>query len=218
MPTTPLRTVFACLLALTVAACAGNPVRSDGGWAEDAARDLSFSRVLVVGVSPDVNQRCAFEDSMAQALQQLGTAAQSACAVLGSKEPLSRESVEKAIAATGADAVLATRPMGGSVGVREGGTHETRGAGYYKPTGFGYAYDYWGPYGMPVVYGEFQTAPAEFVLQGKAQVSSGLFQAGSAALVYSVDTEAARLESREQGLVTVTSSIAAQLRGAGLLR
>ena len=36
-----------------------------GTWQEGAPRKQSFSRVLVVGVSPNVNQRCAFEFFMA---------------------------------------------------------------------------------------------------------------------------------------------------------
>ena len=218
MPTAPLRTVFACLLALTVAACAGSAVRSDGRWAEGVTAGQSFSRLLVLGVSPDVNQRCAFEDSMVQALQAEGVAATSACAELGVREPLTRESVERGVASSGADAVLATRPLGSSVQVKEGGTIETRGDAYYKATDFGYATDYWGVYGVPVVYGEFHTAPADFYLQGAVRVASALYRTSDATHVYTVRTDAERVESRQQGMLVVTTGIATQLRKAGLLR
>jgi hypothetical protein len=217
MPHVVTRTLLATLALATAVACT-NPVHSSGGWAEGARGSGPYSQVLVLGLSPDINQRCAFEDSMTQALQQLGTAARSSCAVMGTKEPITREAVEKAIAATGAEAVLTTRPLGGSTQVKEGGTNETRGGAYYKPTGVGYAYNYWGPYGVPVVYGEFQTAPAEFHLQGGGTVRTDVYQAGTAALVYSTETDAERLESRAQGVVVVTDAIAAQLRRDGLIR
>ena len=218
MPIVSLRVVTACLLAVALAACAGSAVKSDGRWAEGVAAGESFSRLLVLGVSPDVNQRCAFEDSMVQALQAQGVGAASACAVLGIREPLTRESVERGVASVGADAVLATRPLGSSVQVKEGGTIETRGDAYYKATDFGYATDYWGVYGVPVVYGEFHTAPADFYLQGAVRVASALYRTRDATHVYTVRTDAERVESRQQGLLVVTTGIASQLRKAGLLR
>lgn len=218
MPTTPLRLAFTCLLLTMVAGCAGNPVKSSGSWAADAKRGTTFTRVLVLGVSPDINQRCAFEDSMVQALQGAGVAAATSCSIIGPKEPLTREAVENAAASVQADAVLATRPLGSSSQLREGGTHETRGEGYYKATGYGVAYDYWGAYGVPVVWGEFQTAPAEFVLEGSARLRAEIYETAGAALVYSLQTEAGRLESRSQALIVITSEIAAQLRKDGVIR
>jgi len=218
MPTPSLRAVTACLLAVALAACAGSAVKSDGRWAEGVAAGQSFARILVIGVSPDVNQRCAFEDSMVQALQAQGVTAGSTCAVLGIREPLTREAVERGVASFEADAVLATRPLGSSVQVKEGGTIETRGDAYYKATDWGYATDYWGVYGVPVVYGEFQTAPADFYLQGAVRVASALYRTADATHVYTVKTDAERVESRQQGMMVVTTGIATQLRRDGLLR
>jgi len=218
MPTPSLRAVTACLLAVALAACAGSAVKSDGRWVEGVAAGQSFARILVIGVSPDVNQRCAFEDSMVQALQAQGVTAASTCAVLGIREPLTREAVERGVASFGADAVLATRPLGSNVQVKEGGTIETRGDAYYKATDWGYATDYWGVYGIPVVYGEFQTAPAEFYLQGAVRVASALYRTADATHVYTVKTDAERVESRQQGMMVVTTGIATQLRRDGLLR
>lgn len=218
MTTIPFRMALGCLLAAALAGCAGAPVKSDGRWLEGVAGGETFSRILVLGISPDVNQRCAFEDSMVQALQDQGVAAASGCAVLGIREPLTRESIERGIESFGADAVLATRPLGSSIQVKEGGTRETRGDAYYKPTDWGYATDYWGVYGVPVVYGEFQTAPADFYLQGAVQVVSGLFRTADATHVYTVKTDAERIESRQQGMMVGTTSIAGELRRDGLLR
>lgn len=212
----------ACLAGFVLVAAAGcastDSVKSNGAWAGDAARNQTFSRLLVVGVSPDINQRCAFEDSMAQALRGANVGAETSCSILGAKEPLTREAIEKAVASIKADAVLATRPLGGSTQLKEGGTIESRGDARYKATDIGYGYGYYGAYGVPVVYGEFQTAPAEFYLEGGGKVLSEIYETTGAAMVYSVETEAKRLESRSQGLIVVTSSIADALRKAGLVR
>ena len=211
-----------CLAGFVLVAAAGcattNAIKSDGAWAADAARNQSFSRLLVVGVSPDINQRCAFEDSLAQALRSASVGAETSCSILGAKEPLTREAVEKAVASIKADAVLATRPLGGSTQLKEGGTIESRGDVRYKATDIGYGYGYYGAYGVPVVYGEFQTAPAEFYLEGGGSVRTEVYETGKAGLVYSMQTDAKRLESRSQGLIVVTSSIADELRKAGLVR
>lgn len=213
------RACLAGFVLVAAAGCAGtNTVRSDGAWAADAVRNKSFARLLVVGVSPDINQRCAFEDSMAQALRSASVGVGTSCSILGAKEPLTREAVEKAIASIQADAVLATRPLGGSTQLKEGGTIESRGDAYYKATDIGYGYGYYGAYGVPVVYGEFQSAPAEFYLEGGGGVRSEIYDTATAAMVYSVQTEATRLESRSQGLIVVTTSIADALRKAGLIR
>lgn len=213
------RVCLAGFVLVAAGGCAaGNPVKSDGAWAEGAEKGRSFTRLLVVGVSPDINQRCAFEDSMAQALRSASVRADMSCTVIGAKEPLTREAVEKAVAAIQADAVVATRPLGGSAQLKEGGTIESRGDAYYKATDFGYDYGYYGAYGVPVVYGEFRSAPAEFYLEGGGRVRTDIFETGKAGLVYTVLTEASRLESRSQGLIVVTSAISGQLRQAGVIR
>jgi len=56
----------ALLAVATLAGCAGQSVISDGLWREGVERNQAFTRVLVVGVSPNINQRCAFEQDLAQ--------------------------------------------------------------------------------------------------------------------------------------------------------
>jgi len=194
------------------------PVRVDGSWGEGVPRDQSFSKVLVVGVSPDVNQRCAFEEDLANNLREASVVARASCRELGVKEPLTRENIERAVASFGADAVLATRLVQAGMGLAEGGTTETRGDAYYKPIGYGYETGYWGAYGVPVVYGAFQTAPSVISLQGTATIVSTLFETRGATPVYIVETRAQGFESREQGLTLVTPAIAERLVRAGVVR
>ena len=207
------------LAVAVMAGCAGQPVTSNGSWREGVPRDQTYSRLLVIGVSPDINQRCAFEQDLADSLRSATVAARSSCNVMGAqKEPLTREGVEAAVASFGADAVLATRLVDSSMGLKEGGTRETQGDAYYKPIGFGYDVGYWGAYGVPVVWGQFQTAPSAITLQGTAHITTTLFETRGATPVYIIDTKATNLQSREQGLTEVVPTISRRLRQDGLVR
>lgn len=210
------------LLAGTVAlsGCA-QTVRVKSDWQPDAARDQPFSRVLVVGVSPDYNQRCAFEGFVANQIRSEATAAFTSCHLLSHDEPLTRENIDRVIVEHDVDAVLATILVAAEVAAQEGGTSETRGEGYYKATDYGYAVDYYGrygAYGVPVVYGEFRTAPPITTVRGSVDIASRLYETGGATLVYEVTTTAHDLESRAGGLAEVSGAIADRLRRDGLIR
>jgi hypothetical protein len=202
-----------------LAGCAGQPVTSTGAWREGVPRNQTFSKLLVVAASPDINQRCAFEQDLADSLRSASVAARSSCNEMGAdKVPLTRESIERAVASFGADAVLATRLVDASMGLKEGGTRETRGDAYYKPIGFGYDVGYWGAYGVPVVWGQFETAPSAISLNGTAHITTTLFDTRDAAPVYIIDTRASNLQSREQALTEVVPTISDRLKRDGLVR
>lgn len=210
----------ACLVGIAVAGLAGcsQTVKTEGQWGENVPRGQGYSRLLVVGLSPDINVRCAFENDLAANLRSATVTAKTSCSVLGTKEPITRENIERGIATFDADAVLATRLVDASAKLAEGGTDDTQGGGYYKATGSGYTTGYWGAYGVPVIYGEFQTAPSLFSVQGTIHIKTSVYETRGATLVYSVDTEATNLETREQALVDITPAIAASLRQNGLVR
>jgi hypothetical protein len=211
----------AVLAAVILAGCAGQMalgVDVDGTYTPGVARSGGFANLLVVGVSPDVNQRCAFEQALASNLRSDTVKATMSCSVMSTKEPITREAIEKAVATLGADAVLATTLVDSTARVKEGGSADARGGGYYKATGIGYDYGYYGAYGVPVVYGEFETAPSVFSISGTARLSSRLFETREAALIYTLETKAKNLPSRELALAEITPAIAERLRQDGLLR
>lgn len=193
-----------------------------GAWQEGAPRKQSFSRVLVVGVTPNVNQRCAFEFFMASRLTSGSVQAIRSCDAVKEKVPLTLESIEQAITAAQADAVLATSLVSREFEAKEGGSRDTRGTASYKATdaGFatGYYGGYYGVYGVPVIYGEFATAPAFTIAQGKAQVASRFYQTRDKALIYTLETKATKLESTDAALHDFAAAIADKLRREGLIR
>jgi len=52
-----------------------NQVSVNGAWQDDVPHNQSFKRVLVVGVTHDLNQRCAFEHFLAARVNSESTVA-----------------------------------------------------------------------------------------------------------------------------------------------
>ena len=213
--------VFGPVLVLLAAGCLSGCTRSgvvDGTFTEGIARSGGFTNILVLGVSPDVNGRCAFEYALAANLRSDAVKATASCAVMSTKAPITREAIEGVVATLGADAVLATSLIASTAKAKEGGSADARGGGYYKATGYGYDYGYWGAYGVPVVYGEFETAPSVFSISGTAALSSRLFETRDATIVYSLETKAKSFDSRELAIARITPAITDRLLKDGLIR
>jgi hypothetical protein len=206
---------FLSLLTLTVWLCGCSGVSVKGTWQDGAARNQTYARLLVIGVSPDRDLRCAFEATFASQLKSAATTVISSCAQMNANEPLTRENVERVAASVHADAVLATRLVSIKTGYGEGNSNDTRGDSLYKATDFGY-----GAYGMPVTYVDFQTAPPLTSLKSSLHVVTKVYETHSATLVYTIDTitKSQEIDSTEATLVAITSPTADRLRRAGLIR
>jgi hypothetical protein len=183
-----------------------------GKWADDVSRDLSFSRVLVVGMSPDRNQRCRFERSMASKLRSADTVALVSCDAIPATTPLSRESIEAAVAAENADAVFTTSLISAEWEMHEGGTRDTQGLAEYRATDA-----FYGVYGT-VVAVDFETTTPLTTLERKAEVTSKLYETRGATVVYTLETKIRDVKSTGEGLAVTTGPISKKLRKAGLVR
>ncbi len=202
----------------SLAGCAGQQARSSGSFESGVSHDQAFKRVLVVGVTPNINVRCAFERFLASRIRSADTVAITSCDSVTQKTPLTRESIEAAVASTQADAVIATILVSREWSTKMGGSRDTRGSGQYKATDAGIAYGYYGMYGVPVVYGEFDTAPPVETANGEVTVTTKVFATSGPTLVYTMDTTAKGLESSDTALAIVTTPIADRLRREGLVR
>jgi hypothetical protein len=194
-----------------------------GTWQGAAPHNQSFKRVLVIGVTPNYTQRCAFEWALASQLKSASTVAIVSCDSMTSKDQLTRENVERVVASTQADAVLTTHLLAMSLGTQEGGGgSDTRGGAYYKAIDSGWTSIYAGGYGVydvPVVYGEFQTAESIHTIKGEVTLQSKLFETHSASLVYVMDTEAKSkdIDSGSSAALGVAAPMAERLRKDGLI-
>ncbi len=216
-PSAFVGSILALLAAGILSGCSRSVV-VDGSFNKAVPRAGGFTNILVVGVSPDINGRCAFEQALAADLRSQTVKATMSCSVMDTREPLTRELVERAVATLGADAVLATTLVASTAKAKEGGSADARGGGYYKGTDFGYDYGFYGAYGVPVVYGEFQVAPSVFSISGTARLSTRLFRADDATIVYTVVTKAKNLSSREMAIAKIAPAITDRLRREGLIR
>ena len=202
-------------LLLLGAAClsaAASAASVKSAWSDNVSRKQSFSRVLVVGITPDVNQRCRFERLLASKIKSASTVAMASCDVVAEKNPLTRESIEAAVASQNADAVLATSLISKSWGLKEGGGNDTRGGAYYKATDA-----YYGVYGT-VVAADFQAFDSITTIKGEAHVTSKLYETRGATVVYTVDTKVRNIESSDAGFAEITSPIGKRLRRDALVR
>jgi len=206
-------------VAVALAGCASQG-KVTGAWAEGATHGQTFKRVLVVGVSPDLDARCNFERFLAARIRSEDTVAMTSCASVTQRDPLTRESIEEAVKAKQADAVVATTLVSKEWHMKKGGDMDTRGGGSYKAVDSGWAeyYGFYGVYGVPVVYGEFKTAPSVTTLKGDVEVRTNVYATATASLVFTLDTTAKNLEGRAEGLDALTTPIAERLRREKLIR
>jgi hypothetical protein len=201
------------VLLLVGAASVSASASVKGEWVDKAARGKTFSRILVVGISPNVDQRCPFERNLAQRIksQAESTVAMASCDVVEQKNPLTRESIEAAVAAQNADAVIATSLISKDWDVKEGNTYDSRGGAYYKATDA-----YYGLYGT-VVAADFQTSSSVSMLNGGAHIVSKFYETQSKNVVYTLETSVKNVSSQEAGLIEITSPIGKRLRKDGLI-
>lgn len=212
-----LRPGLLMVLAASLVACTSS-VKLKGEWSESVTEARAFSNLLVVGVSPDRNVRCAFERALATELRSDRVKATASCAVMAVDAKLSRETVSEVVKSLGFDAVIATSLVAVKAGSKEGGSREERGGGYYKPVAYGYDYGYYGAYGVPVVYGEFETFESVLSVSGVVELATNVYETRGAEKVYGMDVRAKNLESRGMALALVTPRIAERLRRDGVIR
>jgi hypothetical protein len=215
---------MASILLLIGTACssadAAEKVKVTGSWQAGVPRDKTFTRILVVGITPDVDQRCRWERFLAAKLNGTTTKAVSTCDALTEKElsPLTLESIQGAVEWLKADAVIATSLVAREWSESEGGGRDTRGTANYKATDAGYTTGYYGMYGVPVIYGDFVSTPPVTTLTGTAHVTTKVYATQGPTVVYTLDTTAQSSDFRERSMSSVTEPMAARLRKDGLIK
>ncbi len=206
------------LLALACAAgCAGTSGSTSTG-ASGGPRDKTYSRVLVVGVSANEDNRCMFENFLADQLTSPATQVIQSCNQATPVTPPTQESVARMVAATGADAVLATRLVGSQSAVQNDGSRDDRGGYYFKAEGVADATGPWGFYDLPVVYGQYDNQPALKMLEGKLTVSSSFYDTQKAMLVTTLGTTVKDNDTTDNAIAALAEAIADRVRRDGLVK
>jgi hypothetical protein len=213
--------VRSTLLVLGVAWLSGCASSSSvkSAWQESAPGHHSFKKVLIVGVSANFTQRCAFEWSMASQINSGSTQAFVSCDSMTSKDPLTRANIERVVASDQVDAVLTTAVVSMQLGGQQGNTRDTRATPYYQVTGQGYVTGDLGAYGVPVSFVQLETTPSITLITGDIHVVTKIFETNDATLIYTMDTEAksGNIQSSSSGIDTITALIADRLRRDGVI-
>jgi hypothetical protein len=109
MPTRPsLRTPLGLALLLAAGGCANN-TKLSRVWADSALTEGRYEKVMVLVLSPSFGRRQTAEDRIVAELVREGVTAKRSWDALPQEEVGDRERIGAAIAALGADALLAVR-------------------------------------------------------------------------------------------------------------
>ena len=202
--------------ATQLVGCANVSVKS--AWQDNVSHDQSFTKILIVGVSPEFNQRCAFEWALASQIRSAVTQAFVSCNSMTSEDQLSRENIERVAASVHADAVLATSLVAMELGAQEGAQGYAWGR-LLQSDGFRVRVGY-GAYGMPVTYVTFQKSPPIMTMNGEVHVLTRLYATRDASLVYTLNTKAKSndIESTASSIQTIAAPIGDRLRRDKLIR
>jgi hypothetical protein len=200
-------------LTLTLTGCSS--ITMVASWRDKSAPARSYGKLLVVGITENGQMRQLFEEVMAAELRKKGVIATPSYLITGMKEKQSRESLEKAVKKTGADAVITTRVTGRK---RSTDTH----VGYVMTDrGFANPYlnnyydvmpnDLYGFYGASVVaYATFDMKSVEVTTSTTSTLETNLFDTATGKLIWSgtttmVDPEGLITASKKFAGVTITA-------------
>jgi hypothetical protein len=208
--------VASTLLILSVAwlsGCAGNSGSAKGAW--QVSPHPSFSRILIVGISTNFDQRCAFEFSLVSQFSGSSTLPIASCNTMMPKDPLTRANIERVVAAQHADAVLTSAVVTLQVGSQPGYTIP-----YYQVVGQGYVTGPMGEYGVPVAFVQLESTQSIPQITGDIHILTKLFDTNDASLVYTVDMRAKSddVQSSSVAIETMTGLIADRLRRDGVIQ
>jgi hypothetical protein len=203
------------LLGLSLAwlsGCAGSS-SVKGAW--QSSPHPTFSRILIVGLSTNFDQRCAFEFSLASQFSSGSPQALVSCNSMSPTDRLTRANIERVVAAEHADAVLTSAVVTLKFGLKQG-----EGTPYYQVTGVGYVTGALGEYGVPVAFVQLETMPAIPTVSGDIHLVTKLFDSKDATLLYSLDTKSKDddVQSTPDAIETLTGLIGDRLRRDGVIR
>ncbi|MGI9309626.1 MAG: hypothetical protein ACR2P6_10210 [Gammaproteobacteria bacterium] len=198
-----------CILALCAGlmACAAKTSVS-GTWAADNKAVGPYANLLVLAVAESLNNRMSFENALVDNLQNDNTTARPSHQVLGPELELSEENIRQAIESTDGDAVLIIRLLSQEITPVEVPERVDTSASVKggNPVDF-FRYDY-----------EDIVSPEYLKAKRTVTLSSELYESGSQALIYSINSTAYDRESTAEIIADLSKAIAKQLRRDGLTR
>ncbi len=183
-------------LLLALAACSSTKLISVYE-AKDAGGP--YHKLLVVGLGASEGGRAEFENAVADKLAAQGVLAVASGNLIASQEDLSRDALRRWVETDGYDAVLVARLV------------DVKKEASYRPPTYTDFYGYWG------VYGSYVTSPGYFVETTTLLIETTLFDAKTARVVYSAESESFQPASRQKLIHELVPLLAIDLTKRGLL-
>ncbi|HUV22664.1 MAG TPA: hypothetical protein VMZ32_12785 [Gammaproteobacteria bacterium] len=170
-PLTSLRSSILLLLTVLLAGCAAT--RSVMEWQDEAYSD-TLNNILVIAAVDDITVRHSLEDAYSDKFASMSLRATPGYTLIANDLPLSRETVETAIAGKHLDAVLVTRLLG----VEE--------VEEYQPPG---SIDYYRGYHRYYVHSMTVSSPGYYRKYKVLTLETNLYDTRTGKLVWSMQSE-----------------------------
>lgn len=213
------RTLGLCLALLGLCACkTSGSTNFSQSYRNPGFEDTVFQRILVIGVTADMESRQAFESALASAIAKEGGTAAPSYTILPDSEQVSEEQLHAALEREEIDAVVLTRLLSVDkdsqyTPPKKYNKPRTR----YYPAGWGYGFGYGGFYGF---YGTTYAAvhePGYFDTSTTLRLETSLYSVATNDLVWTGQSETIDPDSIEDARASITQAVAKQLKQERLI-
>jgi hypothetical protein len=175
---------------------------TNGVWVNDeAGKRARVSNVLVIAIIRDTTARRIYEDTMVAQFAARGIKARASYKLLRELGAAPPPDIEITVRNAGVDAVLISRPLRASTGIRA------------TP---GYSYVPVGPVGFHGMWGTFSTAPNVYAVQSM-EIETRLFDVKDLALLWSGSSATTPTWSMQQTITEFATALINTLADAKLI-
>jgi hypothetical protein len=207
------------LFGLLLAGCETTKLTTD--WTNEEVGQISFSKVLVIGISPMESLRPKVEDNIVAQIDHV-EAIPSYEFLPEVEDQVDPEKVKAVIKAEGFDGIVTMRMLG----MHDETTHHE---GYYRPEYYGSFYSYYSPayalspyyMGMPGAYGmpmTYEYVPPRTTRDVFMNIETNIYDARTGDLIWYGRTQTKNADQRQQTIPEVAKVIKARLRSVGLTK
>jgi hypothetical protein len=203
-----MRLLTSLFLATVLAACAPR-VNVQLAWLDPGVTPAPLRSVMVVGIARNAGLRDRYETIAREGFAGSGTAALRSLDLLSPKQPLDKETIEKAIAGRDVQAIFATRLL-------DVETSQT-----YVPPSYTPGFRYPSYYGSFYGYAPFATSmvmePGYFVEKKEYLLESSLWNAETGSLMWTAQTSVIDPNKPDPAFKALMRKLVDELRAAGFL-
>ncbi len=187
-----------CVISLPLASCTTTTLTSS--WSDTNYGSRPLSKLLVIGIAESVGQRREFEDKFVAQLQAQGRQAIASATLLPLENELSKEAIQRKIEGTDIDGIIVTHLIG------------TQREQRYNPPTTHIVPVYHGLYGYYHSVYDYVHTPGYYSTHVTVRLETNLYDAETAALVWSAQSETLDPASASEVMDSVIREVVKDLR------